>query len=48
MHRLNNIDPNIELFGTPNSDIRRLEKWTSMLQNALEKLNNFLSNIESL
>ena len=47
-HRLNNIGPNIEPCGIPNSDVKRVEKLRQFVQNAVEKLNNSLSNIKSL
>ena len=46
-HRLNNMGPNIEPCGTPNSDVKRVETLRQFVQNAVEKLNNSLSNIKS-
>ena len=48
MHELNSIGPNIKLCGTPNSDVKRVEKCVSICTNAVKKLNNSLPKIERL
>ena len=40
-HRLNNIGPNIEPCGTPNSDVNRVQKFASICTICCQKVKQF-------